>query len=94
VICPLLGSVKPASMRNSVVLPHPDAPTRANISPLKIRRLTASTAVTSPKRLLMPSITTCGLALGSSQGRSASCLASSAFIQTSAGGVVRRLSGL
>ena len=31
---PLLGSAKPASMRSNVVLPHPEAPTSANISPL------------------------------------------------------------
>ena len=31
---PALGSVKPASMRSSVVLPHPEPPTSANISPL------------------------------------------------------------
>jgi len=30
---PLVGSVNPASMRSSVVLPHPEAPTSANISP-------------------------------------------------------------
>ena len=31
---PLLGWAKPASMRSSVVLPQPEAPTSANISPL------------------------------------------------------------
>ena len=31
---PLLGCAKPASMRSSVVLPQPEAPTSANISPL------------------------------------------------------------
>jgi hypothetical protein len=31
---PALGSANPASMRSSVVLPHPEPPTSANISPL------------------------------------------------------------
>ena len=43
-IRPLLWRVKPASMRRRVVLPQPEEPTSANISPLKIFRLTLSTA--------------------------------------------------
>ncbi len=39
--------------------------------PCKIRRLTLSTAVNAPNVLLMLSMTICGLASGSSQGRSA-----------------------
>ena len=31
---PEVGVVKPASMRSSVVLPQPEPPTSANISPL------------------------------------------------------------
>ena len=31
---PALGVANPASMRSSVVLPQPEAPTSANISPL------------------------------------------------------------
>ena len=68
---PELGVSNPASIRSSVVLPQPDAPTSANISPLKICRLTLSTAVKAPKVLLTLSMTICGLASGSSQGRSA-----------------------
>ena len=45
---PPLGSAKPASMRSSVVLPQPEAPTSANISPRKIFRSTSSTAVKAP----------------------------------------------
>ena len=45
---PLVGWANPASMRSSVVLPQPEAPTRANISPLKMLRLTLSTAVWAP----------------------------------------------
>ena len=38
---PPLGLANPANMRSSVVLPHPDAPTRANISPLWMRKIDA-----------------------------------------------------
>src|SRR5271169_1388654 len=68
---PELRLAKPASMRNKVVLPQPDAPTSANISPLKMRRLTLSTAVKAPNVLVTLSMTICGLATGSSHGRSA-----------------------
>ena len=51
-IVPELGCSKPASMRSSVVLPQPDDPSRANISPLPIFSDTASTAVKSPNRLV------------------------------------------
>ncbi len=33
-IVPLLWRANPANIRNSVVLPQPEAPTSANISPL------------------------------------------------------------
>ncbi len=33
-IRPVLGLANPANMRSSVVLPQPEAPTNANISPL------------------------------------------------------------
>ena len=33
-IRPALGEANPANMRSSVVLPQPEAPTSANISPL------------------------------------------------------------
>ncbi len=75
-IRPALGCAKPASIRSSVVLPQPEAPTSANISPLNISSVTASTAVTPGKVLQTPSMTTWGRAAGSSQGRSASCLGS------------------
>src|ERR1700733_9788080 len=74
-IRPLVCSAKPASMRRSVVLPHPEAPTSANISPLKTLRLTLSTARNAPYILLTPSMTIWGRASGLSQGRSAFALA-------------------
>jgi len=40
----------PASMRRSVVLPHPDAPRRQNSSPLSMSSERSSTATTSPNR--------------------------------------------
>jgi hypothetical protein len=51
---PAVGSRKPAIMRSSVVLPHPDGPSRKNSSPLCTARSTASTAVVRPKRLVTP----------------------------------------
>jgi hypothetical protein len=42
---PLVGVSKPASMRSSVVLPQPDEPSSAKISPLAMSRLTWLTAL-------------------------------------------------
>src|SRR6185295_18778272 len=52
---PSVGVSKPASIRNNVVLPHPEGPSSAKNSPSRISRLTFSTAVTLPKRLVIPS---------------------------------------
>ena len=41
---PALGSSKPASIRNSVVLPQPDPPKSEKISPLPTVKLTSRTA--------------------------------------------------
>src|SRR4029450_4927476 len=57
---PASGISNPASMRNSVVLPQPEPPSRANSSPRSIERSTPSTAVTLPKRLVAPSMRTIG----------------------------------
>ncbi len=43
-IWPESGVSRPASMRRSVVLPHPEAPRSEKNSPWKISRLTLSTA--------------------------------------------------
>src|SRR5262245_32962496 len=43
------GTSKPASMRSRVVLPQPDEPSNAKISPRVTSRLTWSTARVSPK---------------------------------------------
>jgi hypothetical protein len=45
-------------MRNVVVLPQPDGPSRAKNSPSAIARSIASTATTSPKRFVVPVIPT------------------------------------
>ena len=45
-------------MRSVVVLPQPDGPSRAKNSPSPMDRSSLSTAVTSPKRLVTPSIAT------------------------------------
>src|SRR5262245_1060240 len=53
-ISPSVGTSKPASMRNSVVFPHPDGPSSAKNSPSKISRWTSCAAVTDlPKRIAM-----------------------------------------
>ena len=53
---PELGVSKPASMRSSVVLPQPDEPSRAKISPLAMSRLTLFTALKPLKSLTTFSI--------------------------------------
>ena len=52
---PAVGSSKPPIIRSVVVLPQPDGPSRAKKRPASISRSSASTAVTSPKRLVSPS---------------------------------------
>src|SRR5262245_36309279 len=52
---PVVGSSSPATMRRVVVLPQPDAPSRAKNEPAGTVRLRSSTAVKSPKRLVTPS---------------------------------------
>src|SRR5258708_6598623 len=47
---PPSGRSKPAIIRSSVVLPHPDGPSSVKNSPALIERLTPSTAVNAPKR--------------------------------------------
>ena len=51
-ISPSLGNSKPAIMRRSVVLPQPEGPSSEKNSPWRIAISAASTAVTSPKRLV------------------------------------------
>src|SRR5664279_5383649 len=53
VIEPEVGVSKPASMRSSVVLPQPDEPSRAKISPLTMSIETLSTAGWPSKSLTM-----------------------------------------
>ena len=45
----------PAMMRMRVVLPQPDGPSRLKNDPAGRSRVTSSTAVTAPKRLVTPS---------------------------------------
>lgn len=49
-IWPESGRSNPAIMRNSVVLPQPEGPSRVKNSPFSIVMLTLFTAVKSPKR--------------------------------------------
>src|SRR5215472_9590068 len=58
VISPVSGARKPATRLSSVVLPQPDGPSSVISSPRRTDRLTASSAVTSPKRLVTPSSAT------------------------------------
>src|SRR5512135_3652342 len=50
--CPAVGTISVVSMRLSVVLPAPLGPSRPNNSPRRTSKLTRSTAVNSPKRLV------------------------------------------
>src|SRR5438477_11070729 len=52
---PASSSVKPAIIRSSVVLPHPEGPRRVNNLPSSIVAETLSTARTAPKVRLTPS---------------------------------------
>ncbi len=51
---PEVGSSRPAIMRSVVVLPQPEAPSRAKNVPSGTVRSSGWTAVTSPKVLLIP----------------------------------------
>src|SRR5690606_6715013 len=55
---PSLGFSKPARMRSRVDLPEPEPPSRANISPRLILRVTSSTATASSNCLVTRSILT------------------------------------
>src|SRR4051812_34459005 len=59
-IHPASGVSNPASMRRSVVLPHPEGPSRAKNSPRPISTETSSTATVAPKRLVTPRTATIG----------------------------------
>src|SRR5215203_4872759 len=48
---PAVGGTKPATMRSVVVLPQPEGPSSATISPCATSRSTRSTAVEAPYRL-------------------------------------------
>src|SRR5258708_38387657 len=50
---PVVGSMKPAIMRNVVVLPQPEGPRSETNSPDSSSRSTPSTATESPKRFPM-----------------------------------------
>src|SRR5262249_5587623 len=55
---PEVGFSRPAMMRKSVVLPHPDGPSSTMNSPSRAVRLMPSTAMTSPNRLVMALVET------------------------------------
>src|SRR5260370_27032660 len=61
---PSSGISKPASRRNSVVLPQPEGPSSAKNSPGKISSDRPATALTPEKRLLTASNRTSGAAAG------------------------------
>ena len=58
----MVGKSNPAIIRSVVVLPQPEGPSRAKNSPSPISRSMSSTAVTSPKRFVMPAMLTAGAA--------------------------------
>src|SRR6056297_1487724 len=51
-ICPEVGSINFKIVRTSVDLPHPDSPTRPNVSPSLIFKLTLLTALQGPLSVL------------------------------------------
>src|SRR3954454_11159422 len=51
---PASGSVRPAMMRSSVLLPEPEAPSSTNSSPCAISRSTSRTTGSEPYRLRIP----------------------------------------
>src|SRR5260370_2827478 len=51
-IAPSSGCSQPAISRSVVVLPQPEGPSKERNSPLRTRRLTESTAVRAPNRLV------------------------------------------
>ena len=53
-IVPASGASKPAIRRSSVVLPQPDGPSSATISPRSTQSCARSTAWTAPKRFDTP----------------------------------------
>src|SRR3970040_2427441 len=55
---PRVGDSRPAIMRNRVVLPQPEGPSRTRNSPSRTCRSMPSTAVTSPNRLVIPLVGT------------------------------------
>src|SRR5215831_5747422 len=61
-IWPPLGGSSPAIIRSSVVLPHPDGPSRTRNSPSRVTRSTPSTARTSPNTLRTARVSTVAMA--------------------------------
>src|SRR5262249_31147503 len=61
-IWPPLGGSSPAIIRSSVVLPHPDGPSRTRNSPSRVTRSTPSTARTSPNTLRIARVSTVAMA--------------------------------
>src|SRR5436190_18582887 len=53
-ISPSVSASSPANIRRTVVLPHPDGPTRIMNSPSRISRSKSWTAAVSPKRFATP----------------------------------------
>jgi hypothetical protein len=56
----LAGSTRPSSMRSVVVLPAPFGPRNPVIVPRLTEKLSRSTAVTCPKRLVSPRVSIAG----------------------------------
>src|SRR5664279_3742539 len=68
-IVPASGRSSPATKRSSVVLPAPVGPSNTMNSPFGIVKLTSSSAVTAPNRLVTRSMTTSATgAPGADQG--------------------------
>src|SRR3954452_3647581 len=62
---PAVGSLRPAMMRSSVLLPHPDGPSRLRNSPRATERSTPSSACSPDAK---PFATPCTMTIGSEIG--------------------------
>src|SRR6476661_4747056 len=100
---PAVGSISRSTVRPTVDLPHPDSPTSPSVSPLRIVKLTPSTAYTAPPARCRKPLRTgkCFFKSRTSRTASASGIAASVeFVRAPAGRpmsrpflLVRRIGG-
>src|SRR4249919_698615 len=72
---PDVGVSRPATIRNVVVLPHPEGPSRAKKEPVGTSRSRSSTALKVPKSLVRPRSSRPAAAAAPSAGEASVCSA-------------------